>query len=112
MPTISTKQRLYGALRKLRRLAVLAAEDFAANEDFIVINSDNHYPLQALTQLQLIKVKLVMFEQERLHRVLIQYLDGNTKLINHEDWSYLKLNKHCFLFQPTFHPLKYIFEVL
>ena len=43
---------------------------------------------------QLIKVKLVMFDQDRLHRVLIQYLDGNTKLINHEDWSYLKLNKH------------------
>jgi len=32
--------------------AVLAAEDFTANDDFIVINSDNHYPLQALTQLQ------------------------------------------------------------
>ena len=43
---------------------------------------------------QLIKVKLVMFDQDQLHRVLIQYLDGNTKLINHEDWSYLKLNKH------------------
>jgi hypothetical protein len=43
---------------------------------------------------QLIKVKLVMFNQDKLHRVLIQYLDGNTKLINHEDWSYLKLNKH------------------
>lgn len=43
---------------------------------------------------QLIKVKLVMFDQDKLHRVLIQYLDGNTKLINHEDWSYLKLNKH------------------
>ena len=43
---------------------------------------------------QLIKVKLVMFNKYKLQRVLIQYLDGNTKLINHEDWFYLKLNKH------------------
>ena len=43
---------------------------------------------------QLIKVRLVMFNKDKLHRVLIQYLDGNTKLIHHEDWSYLKLNKH------------------
>ena len=43
---------------------------------------------------QLIKVKLVIFNHEKLQRVLIQYLDGNTKLINHDDWSYLKLNKH------------------
>ena len=43
---------------------------------------------------QLIKVKLVMFDKDKLHRVLIQYLDGNTKLIHHEDWFYLKLNKH------------------
>lgn len=43
---------------------------------------------------QLIKVKLVMFNHDKLHRVLIQYLDGNTKLIKHDDWSYLKLNKH------------------
>lgn len=43
---------------------------------------------------QLIKVKLVIFNKDKLQRVLIQYLDGNTKLINHDDWSYLKLNKH------------------
>jgi len=43
---------------------------------------------------QLIKVKLVMFDEAQLHRVLIQYLDGTTKLINREDWLCLKLNKH------------------
>lgn len=43
---------------------------------------------------QLIKVKLLMFDDEKLHRVLIQYLDGTTKLINQEDWFCLKLNKH------------------
>lgn len=43
---------------------------------------------------QLIKVKLLMFEQARLHWVLIQYLDGSTKLINKDDWFCLKLNKH------------------
>ena len=31
---------------------------------------------------QLIKVKLLMFNEQSLDRVLIQYLDGNTKLIN------------------------------
>ena len=43
---------------------------------------------------QLMKVKLVMFAEEKLHRVLIQYLDGTTKLIKEEDWFHLKLNKH------------------
>ena len=43
---------------------------------------------------QLIKVKLVMFEEEKLHRVLIQDLDGTTKLINKDDWFCLKLNNH------------------
>lgn len=43
---------------------------------------------------QLMKVKLVMFTEERLQRVLIQYLDGSTKLIKEEDWFNLKLNKH------------------
>ncbi len=42
---------------------------------------------------QLIKVKLVMFDEDKLHRVLIQYLDGSTKLINSYDWLCLKLNK-------------------
>lgn len=43
---------------------------------------------------QLIKVKLLMFNDENLQRVLIQYLDGTTKLIKEEDWFCLKLNKH------------------
>ena len=32
--------------------AVLAAEQFTAGEDFIVINSDNYYPLEALSKLR------------------------------------------------------------
>lgn len=43
---------------------------------------------------QLIKVKLLMFNEDELHRLLIQYLDGSTKLIDKEDWFCLKLNKH------------------
>ncbi len=43
---------------------------------------------------QLIKVKLVMFAEDKLHRVLIQYLDGTTKLIKKDDWFCLKLNRH------------------
>lgn len=42
---------------------------------------------------QLIKVRLLMYEEDKLHRVLIQYLDGTMKLINTEDWFCLKLNK-------------------
>ena len=43
---------------------------------------------------QLIKVRLVMFDDQSMHRVLIQYLDGKTKLIDKDDWFCLKLNKH------------------
>lgn len=43
---------------------------------------------------QLIKVKLLIFNKNKLQRVLIQYLDGSTKLIKEEDWYCLKLNKH------------------
>ncbi|MFK5915191.1 MAG: hypothetical protein QM484_12525 [Woeseiaceae bacterium] len=43
---------------------------------------------------QLIKVKLLMFDEIQLNRVLIQYLDGTTKLIDKEDWFCLKLNRH------------------
>ena len=43
---------------------------------------------------QLIKVKLIMFDNDELTRILIQYLDGSTKLINKDDWFCLKLNKH------------------
>lgn len=42
---------------------------------------------------QLIKVKLLMFNEDKLHCVLIQYLDGSTKLIDKEDWLCLNLNK-------------------
>lgn len=41
---------------------------------------------------QLIKVKLLMFSEQNLQRVLIQYLDGTTKLINEDDWFNLELN--------------------
>ena len=43
---------------------------------------------------QLIRVKLLMFSNNTLHRVLVQYLDGSTKSINHDDWRSLKLNPH------------------
>lgn len=34
--------------------ALLAAEGFAAGEDFLVVNSDNYYPVEALRQLRLL----------------------------------------------------------
>ena len=43
---------------------------------------------------QLLKVKLLSFNEDKLESVLIQYLDGSTKLINEKDWFCLKLNKH------------------
>lgn len=42
---------------------------------------------------QLLKVKLLMFNDDKLHRVLIQYLDGSTRLVDDEEWFCLKLNK-------------------
>lgn len=42
---------------------------------------------------QLIKVRLVMYDRDMLHRVLIQHVDGTMKLINTDDWFSLKLNK-------------------
>ena len=42
---------------------------------------------------QLIKVRLVMYDKDTLHRVLIQQVDGSMKLINTDDWFSLKLNK-------------------
>jgi len=35
--------------------AVLAAEDFVAQEDFLTINSDNYYPVSALRELRLLR---------------------------------------------------------
>ena len=47
--------------------AVLAAEDFAANDHFIVINSDNYYPLDALRQLrQLTAAGTALFERQSM----------------------------------------------
>ena len=43
---------------------------------------------------QLIRVKLLMFSNNKLQRVLVQYLDGSTKSINSDDWLNLKLNPH------------------
>ena len=45
--------------------AVLAAEDFAAGEQFVVINSDNYYPTKALSRLrQLDGCGLVGFDRD------------------------------------------------
>ena len=47
--------------------AVLAAEEFAAGEDFLVINSDNYYPVPALAALAgLSEPGLVLFERDAL----------------------------------------------
>ena len=49
--------------------AVLAAEEFAAGEDFLVINSDNLYPVPALSALRGIGGQgTVLFEREALLR--------------------------------------------
>ncbi|MGE5278234.1 MAG: sugar phosphate nucleotidyltransferase [Acidobacteriota bacterium] len=47
--------------------ALLAAEAFAAGEDFLVVNSDNYYPVEALRQLRLLsEPATVLFEREAL----------------------------------------------
>ena len=47
--------------------AVPAAEEFADGEDFIVINSDNHYPLEALEGLRKLDgVGTALFERESM----------------------------------------------
>ncbi len=49
--------------------AVLAAEEFTAGEDFLVINSDNYYPVSALRALRaLSQPGLSVFERESLVR--------------------------------------------
>lgn len=49
--------------------AVLAAEEFAGDHPFVVLNSDNYYPLSALQELQrLDEPAIVAFEQEALVR--------------------------------------------
>ena len=47
--------------------AVLAVEDFANGEDFVVINSDNHYPLEAMEGLrELDGVGTALFDRESM----------------------------------------------
>lgn len=47
--------------------AVLAAESFAANEPFVVINSDNYYPASALRELhRRTRPAMVAFSREAL----------------------------------------------
>ena len=49
--------------------AVLASEEFAADEDFLVINSDNDYPVSALEALRRLgEPGAVLFEREALSR--------------------------------------------
>jgi glucose-1-phosphate thymidylyltransferase len=50
--------------------AVLAAESFAAEQPFAVINSDNYYPVEALTELRRRAAPVVIgFEREALVRL-------------------------------------------
>ena len=50
--------------------AVLAAEEFAAGEAFVVINSDNYYPVEALRQLRERAAPVVVgFEREAIVRL-------------------------------------------
>lgn len=47
--------------------ALLSAEGFAAGEEFLVINSDNYYPVAALSELRLLSEPgTVLFEREAL----------------------------------------------
>ena len=43
---------------------------------------------------QLLKVKMLVHDKQILNSVLIQYLDGNTRLVSIDDWLCLKLNRH------------------
>ena len=42
---------------------------------------------------KLFKVKLLVFNEQDLGTVFVQYLDGSTKKMTQGDWACLKLNK-------------------
>ncbi len=49
--------------------AVLTVEDFAAGDDFVVINSDNYYPLEALSKLrQLSGAGTALFDRQSMFK--------------------------------------------
>jgi hypothetical protein len=41
---------------------------------------------------KLFKVKLLVYSKQSVHKVLVAYLDGTTRLINADEWYCLKLN--------------------
>jgi hypothetical protein len=41
------------------------------------------------------KVRLVLHEDETLNRIMLEYIDGTTHLINKSDWDCLDLTRHC-----------------
>ena len=42
---------------------------------------------------KLLKVRMLIFSDKKLQRVLVQYLDGTTHSVKVDDWFCLKLNK-------------------
>ena len=111
--------------------AVLAAEQFAAGDHFLVINSDNYYPADALARLRALGCPgLIGFEQEALvqqgnidaERVLKYaaisvgdggWLEGITEKPDQETWRRLGpralISMNCWSFGPSiFHAARRI----
>lgn len=41
---------------------------------------------------KLMKVRMLMFTEQRLTRVMIEYLDSSVKIVDIEAWNFLDLN--------------------
>lgn len=46
---------------------------------------------------KLMKVKLIMYRHELIEKVMIEYLEGENKVVNIDDWYHLELNRHISL---------------
>jgi len=46
---------------------------------------------------KLMKVKLIMYRHEMLQKVMIEFLEGEMKIVNIDDWYFLELNRQISL---------------
>jgi hypothetical protein len=44
---------------------------------------------------KLMKVKLVLFDNERISRVMVEYLDGTVSIVDIKLWNFLDLDVHA-----------------
>ena len=44
---------------------------------------------------KLMKVKLVLFDKERMSKVMVEYLDGTLSIVDIKLWNFLDLDVHA-----------------